>query len=138
MSVNMVGPVVKPKIVKKYTKNFKRFHSSRFLRVKPSWRVPRGIDNRLRRKFKGAGLLPKVGYGSAKATRNMLPCGLYKFPVHNTTDLEMIMMQNRKYAAEISHAVSAKKRKEIVERAKILNIRVINADARLKKQEVSN
>ncbi|KAL7721995.1 60S ribosomal protein L32 [Entamoeba marina] len=131
----MVRPVAVPKIVKKYTKSFKRFHSNRFMRVKPSWRVPRGIDNRLRRKFKGSGLLPKIGYGSAKATRNMLPCGLYKFTVNNTTDLEMIMMHNRKYAAEISHSVSSRKRKEIVERAKILNIRVINGDARLKKQE---
>ena len=133
----MVGPVTKPKIVKKYTRTFKRFHSNRFLRVKPSWRRPRGIDNRLRRKFKGTNLMPKIGYGSAKATRHMLPCGLYKFPVHNTTDLEMIMMQNRKYAAEIAHAVSAQKRQEIIARAKILNIRVINADARLKKQEVA-
>ena len=37
----MVGPVTKPKIVKKYTKSFKRFHSNRFLRVKESWRRPK-------------------------------------------------------------------------------------------------
>ena len=132
-----IRPVVVPKIVKKYTRHFKRFDSNRFLRVKESWRVPRGIDNRQRRKYKGSAPLPKIGFGSAKATRNMLPCGLYKFPVHNTTDLEMIMMQNRKYAAEIAHAVSAKKRMEIIARAKLLNIRVINADAKMKKQEVS-
>ncbi|ELP90513.1 60S ribosomal protein L32, putative [Entamoeba invadens IP1] len=133
----MVGPVVKPKIVKKYRGHFKRFDSNRFLRVKPSWRHPRGIDNRMRRRYKGTGPMPRIGYGSDKKTRFMLPCGMFKFTVHNTTELEMIMMQNRTYAAEIHHAVSAKKRMEIVARAKVLNIRVLNGDARIKKQEVA-
>ena len=47
----------------------------------------------------------------------MLPNGFYKFVVHNVKELEVLMMQNRKYAAEIAHNVSARKRKEIVERA---------------------
>ena len=133
----MVGPVVKVTRVKKHHGSFKRFHSSRFMRVNPSWRKPRGIDNRMRRRFRGSGLMPKVGYRTAKATRYLLPCGLYPFPVANTTDLEMIMMHNRKYAAVIRHAVSARKRKEIIERARILNIRVVNEEGRLRKQEAA-
>ena len=57
----------------------------------------------------------------------MLPCGLYKFTVSNVKDLELLMMHNEKYCAEIAHSVSSRKRMEIVKRAKELSIRVINA-----------
>jgi len=41
----------------------------------------------------------------------------------------------RKYAAEVAHDVSALKRKSIIERARQLNIRVTNPNARLRSQE---
>jgi large subunit ribosomal protein L32e len=76
-----------------------------------------------------------VGYGSDKATRHMQPGGFYKFVVHNVKELEVLLMSNRKYAAEIAHNVSSRKRKEIVEKASSLNIKVLNAAARLKTEE---
>ena len=38
--------------------------------------------------------------------------------VHNSKELELLLMHNRKYAAEIAHNVSSLKRKAIVERAR--------------------
>jgi large subunit ribosomal protein L32e len=90
------------KIVKKRTKCFKRHQSDRYKKIKvrggflafsyfivnvsflqESWRRPKGIDNRVRRRFKGQLPMPKIGYGDAKATRHMLPNGMRKLLVKN-------------------------------------------------------
>ena len=128
-------PLAHKKIVKKRTLKFPRHQSDEYVKVKASWRRPRGIDSRQRRKFKGLTLLVHVGYGSDKRTRHMLPNGFYKFVVNNVSELELLMMHNRTYAAEIAHSVSSQKRKAIVERAEQLNIKVTNANARLRAEE---
>uniref|UniRef100_A0A2M3ZFA4 60S ribosomal protein L32 n=1 Tax=Anopheles braziliensis TaxID=58242 RepID=A0A2M3ZFA4_9DIPT len=131
-----IRPAYNPKIVKKRTKKFIRHQSDRYDKLAPAWRRPKGIDNRVRRRFKGQYLMPNIGYGSNKRTRHMLPCGFKKFLVHNVRELEVLMMQNRVYCAEIAHAVSSKKRKAIVERAKQLAIKVTNPNGRLRAQEL--
>lgn len=60
-----------------------------------NWRRPKGIDSRVRRKFKGVTLMPNIGYGSDKKTRHFLPNGFKKFIVHNAKELEVLMMHNR-------------------------------------------
>lgn len=106
------------------------------LNMQESWRRPKGIDSRVRRKFKGCGIImPNIGYGTAKKTRHVLPNGFYKVLVHNVADLEMLMMHNRKYCAEVAHNVSTQKRKAIVERAAELNIKLTNGAARLRSEE---
>uniref|UniRef100_A0A0E0M303 60S ribosomal protein L32 n=1 Tax=Oryza punctata TaxID=4537 RepID=A0A0E0M303_ORYPU len=105
----MAVPLLTKKIVKKRVKQFKRPHSDRYIGLKTSWRRPKGIDSRVRRKFKGCTLMPNIGYGSDKKTRHYLPNKFKKFVVHN--------------------------RKEIVERAAQLDIVVTNKLARLRSQE---
>jgi large subunit ribosomal protein L32e len=103
--------------------------------LQESWRKPRGIDGRFRRKFKGLPPHPSVGYGSNKKTRHLLPNGFLKFVVHNVADLDLLMMHNRRYCAEVAHNVSTLNRKAIVERAAQLNVNVINKDARVASEE---
>lgn len=128
-------PASRPKIIKKRTKKFIRHQSDRYNKLKRNWRKPKGIDNRVRRKFKGMYLMPSIGYGSAKATRHMMPSGFRKVLVHNVKELEVLMMQNKKFCAEIAHGVSAKNRKTLVERAQQLAIRVTNPSAKMRSEE---
>eukprot|EP01115_Flamella_aegyptia_P002298 TRINITY_DN136313_c0_g1_i1.p1 TRINITY_DN136313_c0_g1~~TRINITY_DN136313_c0_g1_i1.p1 ORF type:complete len:134 (-),score=63.73 TRINITY_DN136313_c0_g1_i1:46-447(-) len=131
----MPKPLPHTKVSRKRGKKFVRFQSDLKVTVNSSWRKPRGIDNRVRRKFKGSRPMPKVGYRNPVATRYMRKDGFYTFVVNNVQELELLLMQNRKYAAEIAHNVSAKNRKVIVERARQLDIKVTNAHAKLRTEE---
>lgn len=123
------------KLTQKFGRKFKRYQSDRKIAVKESWRHPRGIDGRQRRKFRGIGPQPNIGYGSNKKTRHILPNGFLKFVVSNLKDLELLLMHNRRYCAEIAHNVSTQKRKALVERAAQLNIALTNGAARLRSTE---
>ncbi|KAF3914782.1 hypothetical protein ABW20_dc0101202 [Dactylellina cionopaga] len=118
-------------IVKKHKKRFNRHQSDRFMCVNPSWRKPKGIDNRVRRRFKGQAAMPKIGYGSNKKTRHMTPSGHKAFLVHNVNDVDLLLMHNHTFAAEISHAVSSRKRIEIIAKAKKMGVKVTNPKGRV-------
>lgn len=79
-------------IVKKRTKKFARHQSDRFKRVGSSWRKPKGIDNAVRRRFKGQIRMPKIGYGSNKKTRHIMPNGYRRFVVANVSDVDLLLM----------------------------------------------
>lgn len=77
--------------------------------------------------------MPKIGMRNDKKTRHLLPSGFRKFRITNAEDLEMLLMNNRTYCAEIAQSLSAKKRAVLVNRAKELNVRLTNAQAKVKK-----
>ncbi|KAL2862721.1 uncharacterized protein BJX67DRAFT_391096 [Aspergillus lucknowensis] len=113
------------------TKRFFRHQSDRFKCVPESWRKPKGIDNRVRRRFKSNIPMPSIGYGSNKKTKHMMPSGHKAFLVHNPKDVELLLMHNRTYAAEIASAVSSRKRVDIIAKAKALGVKVTNPRGRV-------
>lgn len=132
----MVSPLTKINKVKKRQKQFVRHQGDRFMRIsEKKWRNPKGIDSRVRRRFKGQIKLANIGYGTNKKHRHVLPNGFIKFRVNNVRDVELLLMQNRKYAAEIASNVSMRKRIAIVERAEQLNVKVINGNAKVRTEE---
>lgn len=127
----MATSVPRTKIVKKHHKKFKRHQSDRFMRVGESWRKPKGIDSCVRRRFRGTISMPKIGYGSNKKTRHVIPSGHKVFVVNNIKDLDVLLMHTKSYAAEIAHNVSARNRVEIVAKAKKLGVKVTNPKGRV-------
>merc|ERR1712144_155551 len=64
----MVSAAKHVPIVKKRTKRFHRHQSDTYKCLDASWRKPKGIDNRVRRRFKGQMVMPSIGFGSNKKT----------------------------------------------------------------------
>lgn len=79
--------------------------------------------------------MPGVGYGSDKSTRFMDKQGFKRVVVNNVKELDTLLMHNRRYAAVIGHAVCSQNRVKIVQRAKELDVRVVNAAARVRTEE---
>lgn len=134
----MVAPKLRVKPTHKREKKFRRFDAHKFTRLAQTttWRYPHGIDNPQRRHYRGLGALPSVGFGTAKVVKyHDRKTRLIPYVVSNAKDLEVLLMHNDKYAAVINHQVGAQKRKQIVERAKELDIKLLNATARLKTEE---
>ena len=77
--------------------------------------------------------MPKVGSKQDHKTRHMLASGFRKLLIRNEKDIELLLMNNRSFAAEIAQNISAGKRKAIVARAKELNVRLTNGQAKTKK-----
>ncbi|XP_054434625.1 60S ribosomal protein L32-like [Pteronotus mesoamericanus] len=127
-------PLVKPKIVKRRTKKFIRHQSDLYVKIQHNWRKLRGIDDRVRRRFKGQILMPSLGYGSNEKTKHMLPSGFGKFLVHNVKELEVLLMCKKPYCAGISN-ISSKNHKATTDRAAQLPIRITNPNARLHSKE---
>mmetsp|Transcript_45750 Transcript_45750/g.91567 ORF Transcript_45750/g.91567 Transcript_45750/m.91567 type:complete len:123 (+) Transcript_45750:221-589(+) len=114
------------KKINKRRKKFSRHHSDRYKRIKKGWRKPKGIDSCVRRKFRGKVLMPNIGFGSNKKTRNLTPRGFYKIKVRNPKELEIIQMSNKIFEAEIDHGVGYLKRTKILEKAGSMDLKVIN------------
>ena len=116
--------------IRKQVKRAKRFTRHEYEdypgKLASSWRRPRGIDSRVRRQFRSNKPLVSIGYGTKREHRHILACGFKKFLVRTPADLEILLMNNREYAAEIANNLNSRKREQIVKRARELNVKVLN------------
>ena len=78
--------------------------------------------------------MPKIGNKQEAKTRYTLPNGFRKLLFSNERDLELLLMNNRTYCGEIAQNIGSAKRARLVQRAKEINVRLTNANARAKKE----
>jgi len=103
---------------------FVRQESWRDSKFSLSWRRPRGLDNKVRRKIKGWPASPSTGYKGPKIARGMHPSGYMEVIVNNAE--EVAAVDPNTHAIRIAHTVGRKKRAVIIAEAKRLNIKILN------------
>jgi large subunit ribosomal protein L32e len=127
-----VANIRKKKVSSKKKPKFLRPESWRYVRLKPNWRKPKGLDNKVRKEYSGWPARVKVGYASPKELRGLHPSGFREVMVHNVA--ELMEINPHLEAARIGATVGRRKRLEIVRRAKELGIHILNP-RRLKQVE---
>jgi large subunit ribosomal protein L32e len=117
---------LKYEVIKKKLPRFIRQESWRYVRIKESWRRPRGKDSKMRLHKKGRPPLVKVGYRTPKLVRHFHPSGFQEVLVYNVKDVEMKVKDPGRQAIRIAGSVGRRKRMEIIEYADKHGIKVLN------------
>ena len=110
------------------TPQFSRQESWRYVRVKKSWRRPRGKTSKMRLGMRGWPRAAKVGYKRSRKERNQHPSGLEEIIVRRPADLEGINAKTQ--IIKISRQVGERNRIAIMDRAQTLELKVANPRAK--------
>ena len=102
------------------SKRFKTQDYFRYPRLGRKWRRPKGRQSKLRKRKGGSGLRPSIGYGTKLSERNRIS-GMRFALARSLKDLD-----GAKEAIIISSSLGARKTKALADRAKELNLRVLN------------
>jgi len=103
---------------------FLRSESWRYSKMSESWRRPRGLDHKMRRKIKGWPPMVSTGYKGPKVARGLHPSGLREVLIHNVN--EVATVNPTVQAARIAHTVGKKKRALIIAEAKKCKLLILN------------
>jgi large subunit ribosomal protein L32e len=110
--------------VKRKKPAFVRPESWRYVRLKENWRRPKGLDHKIRKKFKGWPAAVSVGYGGPKIARGLHPSGYKEILVYNVEGL--MEVDPKTQAIRIAHTVGRRKRVRIITEAKKKKIVILN------------
>jgi large subunit ribosomal protein L32e len=119
--------------VKKSKPAFMRPESWRNIRLKESWRRPRGLDHKMRRKIKGWPPTVNVGYRGPKVARGLHPSGHEEVLISNVVELGKI--DSKTQAVRIAHTVGKRKRVKIIAEARKKKIAILNVKEAVEKVE---
>jgi large subunit ribosomal protein L32e len=104
---------------------FVRQESWRYDRLAENWRKPKGKDNKMRKQLSGVPRIVKIGYRGPKNARGLHPSGYTDNIIFNINDLTKL--DPLRDAARLAHTVGTRKRKEIIAKAEIMHIKILNA-----------
>jgi large subunit ribosomal protein L32e len=113
------------KKVSQHRPDFIRQESWRYVRLAPTWRKPKGMDNHQRKQKKGWPALVKIGYGGPKIARGLHPSGYTDNLVYTLKDLEKL--DPKTDGIRFGHTVGKRKRLAIITKAKEKNFKIFNA-----------
>jgi large subunit ribosomal protein L32e len=103
---------------------FHRQESWRYLRIQDRWRKPKGIDSKMRKMIKGWPKIVKVGFRGPVVARGIHPSGFRDILVNTVKDLDGLNPERD--AVRLATRLGARKRKEILDRADDLGLKVLN------------
>ncbi|MBI5226335.1 50S ribosomal protein L32e [Candidatus Micrarchaeota archaeon] len=104
------------------TPNFVRANSYKRRVSRTGWRKPRGIDSKQRIMWKSTPNMPKIGYGTAKATRHFHPSGKAEVLVHNEKELAGV----KNAVVRFSGSMGRKKYLVLKKKAHDMKLKVLN------------
>lgn len=108
---------------------FKRQNSG-IKRLKDVWRRPKGRHSKLRRKIKGKGKVPGIGYKKSGNVRFLHPSGKREFYITNLSELEKIIENHKNklnlIALRLNSRIGKKKRIEILNKAESAGLKILN------------
>jgi large subunit ribosomal protein L32e len=103
---------------------FVRPESWRYIRLKENWRRPKGLDHKIRKKFKGWPAAVSIGYGGPKIARGLHPSGYKEILIYNAEGL--LEVDPKTQAVRIAHTVGRRKRARIINEARKKRITILN------------
>ena len=110
---------------KKKKPGFKRQEGYRHVKLKDTWRRPRGRHSKLRKGKRARGKKPGVGYMSPPQVRGLTKSGLKPVYVSNIKELSGI--DPKTDVAVIRSSVGKRKRSELILEAEKKEIELLNA-----------
>lgn len=110
--------------IKEKKPEFIRQDNPKRMKVNYKWRKPKGIHSKIRHKFKGRRKMPSPGYKSPRKAKGMHFSGLKMCKISSLNELAKIKKDNE--GIIISQSVGAKKKLQLLRKAKEINVQVLN------------